>query len=57
MKHQFSLKKILTINFLLVAVIPILIMGLITSSIVSRNVSAEISEKNILLAETLAGEI
>jgi PAS domain S-box-containing protein len=52
-----SLGKILSRNFILAAVLPIFIVGLITLSLVSRNISDEVAVKNLSIARSLAGEV
>lgn len=57
MKQKRSLKNILTVNFVLVGVLPIVVIGFISFEILSRNLSDEISQKNLALARSVAAEV
>jgi PAS domain S-box-containing protein len=57
MKSQVSLKTMLTLNFILAATIPLLIIGLLMLYILTVRMIAEIENKNFLLAKSLTGEI
>jgi PAS domain S-box-containing protein len=57
MPKRLNLKNILTFNFIIVAALPVLVVGFITLKILTHNLTQEITEKNFLLAKTLAGEI
>ncbi len=54
---QSSLKNILTFNFVLVAILPLLIVGIIAIHSLTRSMEQEISNRNSLLSHALAGEI
>jgi signal transduction histidine kinase len=56
--HKFaSLKNVLTLNFILVATLPVLIVGLIGLHIFTTGMEREITDKNFLLAQSLVGEV
>ena len=57
MKIHSSLKNILSFNFVLVAVLPLLVVGLLTLKFLTVNLSAEIQAKNDAIAKSLAGEV
>ncbi len=57
MKMYTSLKNILTFNFILAATLPILIFGIIALYILTVSMEKEISDKNFLLAKSLASEV
>lgn len=57
MKIYPSLKNILTFNFVLIAVLPILVVGFITLKILTKNLTEEITHKNYVLSKSLAGEV
>ena len=57
MKIHPSLKNMLTFNFVLMAALPILIVGFITLKILTQNLTEGITRKNFLLAKSLAGEV
>ena len=57
MKIFSSLKNILTFNFLLIAALPIIIVGFITLRILTQNLTEGITQKNFLLAKSLSGEV
>jgi signal transduction histidine kinase/ActR/RegA family two-component response regulator len=57
MKVYSSLRNILTFNFVLVATLPILVVGLIALHILTTSMEQEIADKNFLLAKSLAGEV
>jgi two-component system sensor kinase FixL len=57
MKIYFSLKNILTVNFVFVATLPVLIVGLLGLYILTANLEKEIAAKNLLLARSLASEV
>lgn len=57
MKLFASLKRLLTVNFLIVAITPILAIGGITLYSVTTNMQREIAERHLLLARALAGEV
>ncbi|MDM8549451.1 response regulator [Desulfobacterales bacterium HSG2] len=54
---HLSLRHILTFNFLMAAILPILLTGLISLHVLTIQMEREISNKNFLLAKSLAGEI
>ncbi|MDM8535585.1 response regulator [Desulfobacterales bacterium HSG17] len=57
MKIYLSLKNTLTLNFMLAAVLPILIASLISLYSLSISMEKQITNKNYLLAKSLAGEL
>ena len=57
MKFSTSLKNILTFNFILVAILPLLIVGITTLYLMTTSMRQEISDKNFLLAKSLTDEI
>lgn len=57
MKLQKSLKNVLTINFILIAVLPILIVGIVSHSLLTQSLSKAITAKNLSLAQSLSGEV
>ncbi|ABQ25923.1 PAS domain-containing protein [Geotalea uraniireducens] len=57
MKIRIRLKTALIVNYILVAVIPLLIIGLISLHFERRDLLRVISGKNMLLAETVAEEV
>ncbi len=56
MKIRIPLKTALIVNYILVAVIPLLIIGLISLHFERRDLLRVISAKNLLLADTVAEE-
>lgn len=52
-----SLKSTLLLNFILAAIIPILVFGFISLQVLTRNLEKEITNKNFLLAKSLTGEL
>jgi len=57
MKSRANLRNALTFNFVLVATLPILVIGGIALQILSTGMERELTDKNFLLAKTLAGEV
>ncbi len=57
MKVFSSLKNRLTLNYFIVATLPILVAGLIASESPRAGMERQIKEKNFLLAKSLAGEL
>jgi PAS domain S-box-containing protein len=57
MKFQYSLKKILTIIFVLITAVPVLIMGFFSLNILKDYLTTDIAEKNLLLVKTLRSEV
>jgi hypothetical protein len=57
MKLHGSLKNILTLNFFLISVVPVLIIGAVVLSILSGYLTYDIAEKNSLLVKTLGREV
>jgi signal transduction histidine kinase/DNA-binding response OmpR family regulator len=57
MKIRASLRSTLTFSFILVATLPILVIGIIALQSLSASMEREITNKNFLLAKTLAGEV
>ena len=57
MKASFSFKHTLIFNFILVAILPIILIGFITLTIFTGYLEKEIARKNFLLAKSVSGEI
>ena len=57
MKVSFSFKNTLIFNFILVAILPIILIGFITLYIFAGYLEKEIARKNFLLAKSVSGEI
>jgi signal transduction histidine kinase/DNA-binding response OmpR family regulator len=57
MKIFNSLKNTLTLNFIIAAALPILVVGLITLQSVSVSMKKDIAVKNFLIAKALASEL
>ena len=57
MKFHASLKSTLTFSFVLAAMLPILVIGVIAIRSLSAGMESELTDKNLLLAKTLAGEV
>ena len=57
MKFRASLRNTLTFGFVLVATLPILIFGAIALRSLSSGMEKELTDKNLLLSQTLAGEV
>jgi signal transduction histidine kinase/DNA-binding response OmpR family regulator len=57
MKFRYSLKKILTINFVLLTSVPIFIIGFVSLSILNHYLTTDIAEKNLLLVKSLCSEV
>lgn len=57
MKVSFSFKNTLISNFILVAILPVILIGFITLYIFTGYLEEEITRKNFLLAKSVSGEI
>jgi len=57
MKLRPTLKVVLTLNFLLVAGLPLLLVSLTSLHLLTSYNQKEISRKNLILAKSLAGEV
>ena len=57
MKIKMRLKNILIFNFVLVVMVPILIISFFSIHILTEKLGKEISNKNLLIAGSLAGEV
>ena len=57
MKVSFSFKNTLIFNFILVAILPIILIGFIILYIFTGYLEKEITRKNFLLAKSVSGEI
>ncbi|NNG00686.1 MAG: PAS domain S-box protein [Desulfobacteraceae bacterium] len=57
MRSPKTLRKSLVISFLLVSVIPILLIGLISQTYMTRQIAANIQHKNLMLVDMLANEL
>jgi len=52
-----SLKTILSVNFLVAALLPVILFGLVAAHLMTDHIENEICERNYLLAKALAGEV
>ncbi len=52
-----SLKTILSVNFLVVALLPVVLFGFVVAHFMSIQLEKEISDRNYVLAKALAGEV
>ncbi|MDM8541161.1 cache domain-containing protein [Desulfococcaceae bacterium HSG9] len=52
-----SLKKILTVNFVLTAMLPLVVIGVVMMTIMKSGMEKEIADKNFLIAKSLSGEV
>ncbi len=57
MKASFSFKNTLILNFILVALLPLVLIGFITLTIFTGYLEKEITRKDFLLAKSVGGEI
>ncbi|MCP4350763.1 MAG: response regulator [Desulfobacterales bacterium] len=57
MKNRLTFKNTLIFKFVIVALVPFIAIGYIVLRIHSRDMTGEISMKNLLLARSLAGEV
>jgi two-component system, cell cycle sensor histidine kinase and response regulator CckA len=57
MKVSFSFKNALIFNFIIVAIVPLILIGFITLYIFTGYLEKEITRKNFLLAKSVSGEI
>lgn len=57
MRFRFTLKKALSLNFILAAIVPLAVTGFIALHLFSRTIEQEISTGHIQLARALAGEV
>lgn len=57
MEFRTSLRTLLTLNFILVAVVPLLVIGALMWYVLTSSMETEIANKNFLLARSLAGEV
>ena len=57
MKMQQSLKNVLTVNFMLVAAVPLLLLGFVALNMLDRSLTEDITSRNLLLAQSLVGEV
>ncbi len=57
MRAHTSLKKILTLAFLAVGILPLVIIGLFVLQVLTRDMEREIMRRNMLLAESMAREV
>ena len=57
MPFLFSLKRALTVNFLLVASLPVLIFGLININLISKHQLEGVRDRNIAQARSIAEEV
>ncbi|MBB6481580.1 sensor histidine kinase [Spirochaeta isovalerica] len=52
-----SLRKALTLSFVLISLLPVVFFGVFSLQILNRNLQSEIEEKNLLLSRSLSREI
>ncbi len=57
MRLLSSLRRILLVNYLLIAVLPLVFFGLFSLVLVSSNLKQEVNNKNQLLAKSMAREV
>ncbi len=57
MKFNPRLQTILAVNFILVALVPVVAIGFITLHLLTTSLKKDIVQKNSLLAQSLAGEV
>ncbi len=57
MKGNKSLKTILMVNFMLAAILPMLLVGGVTLWLLFQSQEADVKNKNLILARSLAGEV
>lgn len=57
MKIRLSLRNILTLNFLVAALLPLFAVGIISLHFISNSLEKEIANRNFLLAQALSGEV
>ncbi|MBW6486312.1 MAG: PAS domain S-box protein [Syntrophobacterales bacterium] len=57
MRSRFTIRKVLTLNFILVAIVPLALVGAIALQIFSRTIEQDISNRNVQIALALSGEI
>jgi|GEM_PF-2241739 len=57
MKTQCSLKRLLTISSMLLAALPVFVIGFTGLNILTRHLVEEIANKNFLIARSLSGEV
>jgi two-component system cell cycle sensor histidine kinase/response regulator CckA len=57
MRIHSSLKNFLAFNFLIAAVLPILIVGLLVLRLLSEHIEDDVTRTNLLLAQSLSGEV
>ncbi len=57
MKVSFSFRNTLILNFILVAILPLVVIGFITLYLFTGYLEEEITRKNFLLAKSISGEI
>lgn len=57
MLFKYSLKKLLTFNFIIVATLPIFIIGFVSLNVLTKSIKKEVHNKNYLLAKALSGEV
>ncbi len=57
MRIRFTLRKALSLNFILAAILPLALIGAIAVQIFSRSIEQEISTRNVQIARALSGEI
>lgn len=57
MGYKFSIKAILTFNFIMVVTLPIILISSVTLVLLTRNLEQEITNKQMYLARSLSAEI
>ncbi len=57
MVFKQSLKRLLTVNFVIAAILPIIVLGIVSLNILNKSIKGEVFSKNLLLARAVAGEV
>ncbi len=57
MVFKQSLKRLLTVNFIIAAILPIVVLGIVSLNILNKSIKGEVFSKNLLLTRAVAGEV
>ena len=57
MKFFYNLRNMLTLNFIMLGVLPMVIIGLMTLNLLTDQMKKELTQRNALLARSVAGEV
>ncbi|MCP4118968.1 MAG: hypothetical protein GY737_26935 [Desulfobacteraceae bacterium] len=57
MVFKQSLKRLLTSNFVIAAILPIVVLGIVSLNILNKSIKEEVFSKNLLLARAVSGEV